>query len=157
MAIGRFPTYAVYGLLWMVACVLLGLTAYRVHITEHIGRSYEPIVVELLVSSILAILWVPIAFVLLLSTRIIRLEMAGAFVLWVMWLVGAVDTTNRILPGKNYCPVSGKECNILTTILAFAWIGWSLLTIVLVIGLMNLAAPAEGRRVVREKSEASQS
>ncbi|KAK0227631.1 hypothetical protein IW262DRAFT_1292601 [Armillaria fumosa] len=135
-----------YTWLWAVAVVLLGLTAYRIKITEGFFRSfYEPIIVELLVSACLAIIWAPIAGILVLGEHSashrsgrFRSEMLGTFVLWVMWLVGAVDTTNRIIPGKNYCP-RGKQCRILTTILAFSWIGWSFLTIIGTMGLMYYA------------------
>ncbi|SJL05131.1 uncharacterized protein ARMOST_08504 [Armillaria ostoyae] len=144
-------TYAIhrvlaYAWLWAVAVVLLGLTGYRIHVTEDsFNNFYEPIIVELLVSACLAIIWAPIAGILVLgehsashkSSRF-RSEMLGNFILWVMWLVGAVDTTNRILPGKNYCR-PGKQCRILTTILAFSWIGWSFLTIIGTMGLMYYA------------------
>ncbi len=78
--------------------------------------------VELIVSSSLAIFWIPIAYVpfflivdhrlsisfrsLMLmgdpeathtrSKRIVPIEIAGACVLWVLWLVGAVYTTVSI-------------------------------------------------------------
>ncbi|KAF9018370.1 hypothetical protein BDZ89DRAFT_1140044 [Hymenopellis radicata] len=162
MSFGRLPIYAVYCLFWIISCVELGLTAYRVHLTEHQG-SIEPIMVELIVSSSLAIFWIPIASLMLMgdpeathtrSKRIVPIEVAGACVLWVMWLVGAVYTTNKILPGKNYCVAGGKECHILTAILAFSWMGWSLLSIVIVMGLMHLAAtrtPKE-KPIIHEKA-----
>ncbi|KAF8876621.1 hypothetical protein CPB85DRAFT_1344407 [Mucidula mucida] len=171
MSFGRLPIYAVYGLFWIISCVELGLTSYRVHLTEHQGSiehpnesgSYEPIMVELIVSSSLAIFWIPIASLMLMgdpeathtrSKRIVPIEIAGACVLWVLWLVGAVYTTNKILPGKNYCVAGGKECHILTTILAFSWMGGSLLSIVIVMGLMHLATsktPKE-KPAIREKA-----
>ncbi|KAK0455338.1 uncharacterized protein EV420DRAFT_1694887 [Desarmillaria tabescens] len=152
-----------YAWLWAVACVLLGLTAYRIHITEGFFLSfYEPIIVELLVSACLAIIWAPIAGVLALSEHNtshksgrFRSEMLGTFVLWVMWLVGAVDTTNRIIPGKNYCR-SGKQCQILTTLMAFSWIGWSFLTIIGTIGLMYHAYSSGKQSPIRDREKAAE-
>ncbi|KAK0493360.1 hypothetical protein EDD18DRAFT_1179756, partial [Armillaria luteobubalina] len=84
-----------------------------------------------------------------------RSEMLGTFVLWVMWLVGAVDTTNRIIPGKNYCP-RGKQCRILTTILAFSWIGWSFLTIIGTMGLMYYAYSSGQSARIRDHEKAAE-
>ncbi|KAK0217097.1 hypothetical protein IW262DRAFT_169375 [Armillaria fumosa] len=137
-----FPRLGLYTLLWAVAVVLLGLTSYRIHITKNQFRRYDRIVVELLVSAILTILWVPFVAVMIFAARSsarrhgsqICFELLILAILWVMWLVGAVDTTNRLIPGHNWCSdaLGSKQCNILTTILAFAWIGWSLLTILFV-------------------------
>ncbi|PBK68838.1 hypothetical protein ARMSODRAFT_957927 [Armillaria solidipes] len=76
--------------------------------------------------------------------------MVGNFILWVMWLAGAVDTTNRVIPGKNWCG-PGKECRILTAILAFSWIGWSFLTIIGTMGLMYYAYQSGQPAPIREK------
>ncbi|KAK0192915.1 hypothetical protein F5146DRAFT_1042028 [Armillaria mellea] len=147
-----------YAWLWTVAVILLGLTAYRVHVTEGYEDSfYEPIIVELIVSACLAIIWAPIAGCLVLRNHTASktspqflLEMVGNFVLWVMWLAGAVDTTNRIIPGKNWCG-PGKECRILTAILAFSWIGWSFLTIIGTMGLTYYAYQSGQPAPIKEK------
>lgn len=83
--------------------------------------------------------------------------MIGSGLLWLMWLVGAAYYTvrfsvtshctfsysflvqNRIIPGKNYCPV-GMMCSILVAILALTWTGWALLTIILILALMHHSA-----------------
>ncbi len=104
-------------------------------------------------------------------------EMIGLFILWLMWLVGAAITTvkhfhicqavnvdvcfqNQIIPGRNYCArftVFLKECNTLTSILVFAWVGWSLLTIAGVLCLMHLSSAMTASSMplaqVKEKSE----
>ncbi|KAK0449834.1 uncharacterized protein EV420DRAFT_1707012 [Desarmillaria tabescens] len=138
--------------------ILLGLTGYRVHVTEgYEDNFYEPIIVELLVSACLAIIWAPIAGCLVLrnhnaskcSPQFLS-EMVGNFVLWVMWLVGAVDTTNRIIPGKNWCG-PGKQCRILTAILAFSWIGWSFLTIIGAMSLMYCVYQSAQPAPIKEK------
>lgn len=139
---------AIYALLWVVSVILLGLTAYRVNVTETQFESYELIIVELLVTCILTILWAPFAFLMLTKDRFndtfgsprVHHEMIGVAILWLFWLVGAADTTNQILPGHNYCFTDGKQCDVLTAILAFAWIGWSLLSLLFVLALLNNAA-----------------
>ncbi|KAK0210039.1 hypothetical protein DFS33DRAFT_1290164 [Desarmillaria ectypa] len=151
-----------YAWLWTVAVVLLGLTSYRIHKTEGFTHKFhEPIIVELLVSACLAIIWAPIAGILVLSEHNtshksgrFRSEMLGTFVLWVMWLVGAVDTTNRIIPGRNWCG-PGKQCRILTTILAFSWIGWSFLTIIGAMGLAYYAYSSGQRAPTRDHEKAA--
>ncbi|PBK83953.1 hypothetical protein ARMGADRAFT_622942 [Armillaria gallica] len=140
-----FPRLALYTLLWAVAVVLLGLTSYRIHITKNQFQRYDRIVVELLVSAILTILWVPAVMIFAARSSARRhgsqvcFELLIIAILWVMWLVGAVDTTNRLIPGRNWCSnaLGSKQCNILTTILAFAWIGWSLLTILFFMSIID--------------------
>ncbi|PBK83908.1 hypothetical protein ARMGADRAFT_1067623 [Armillaria gallica] len=148
---------ALYALLWPMAVILLGLTAYRIHFTKRQGAGYQPIIVELLVASIFTLLWVPLAMFMIFAERAsssrdnnastsrahpkhLPFELLGLGILWLLWLVGAVYTTNRVLPGRNWCGgFSGKQCNILTAILAFAWIGWSLLTLLGILALMHSA------------------
>jgi len=139
----------IYSIIWVFSVILLGLTAYRVHVTEsrRFRAGYEPIIVELLVTSILTMLWTPFALFMLFHDRFedtfrsprIHHEYVGLSILWLMWLVGAVTTTNQIIPGHNWCG-PGKQCDILTAILAFAWINWSLMTILGILSLMNNAA-----------------
>ncbi|KAK0450331.1 uncharacterized protein EV420DRAFT_749284 [Desarmillaria tabescens] len=144
---------ALYALLWPIAVILLGLTAYRIHFTKSQGVGYQPIIVELLVSSIFTVLWVPMLMIFAERASSSRdnantarrhpkhlpFELLGLAILWLFWLVGAVYTINRILPGHNWCAFSGKQCNIMTAILAFAWIGWSLLTLLGILALMHSA------------------
>ncbi|KAJ7600690.1 hypothetical protein C8J56DRAFT_14892 [Mycena floridula] len=153
------PRFFLYSLLWLVSVALLGVTAFRIHFTrQHFFPSpgYERIVAELLVTSILTILWTPFAFFMLFRDRFtdtfgsprVHHEHIGLSILWLMWLVGAVITTNRIIPGKNWCGV-GQQCDVLTAILALAWTGWSLLTLLGIFSLMHTAAArAVGSRVV---------
>ncbi|KAG7439798.1 uncharacterized protein BT62DRAFT_688195 [Guyanagaster necrorhizus] len=163
-----------YALLWSVAVILLALTAYRIHFTKSYGVGYEPIIVELLVSSILTVLWVPLVVLMIFvelaassrdnarHPRYLPFELLGLAILWVMWLVGAVYTTNRILPGRNWCIIGGRQCNILSTLLAFAWIGWSLLMLLGIMALMHsahgLASDANtGTRIEKNKGVVSES
>ncbi|KAF9038331.1 hypothetical protein BDZ89DRAFT_1129682 [Hymenopellis radicata] len=170
---------AAYFILWFVAIVLMSLCAYRIHFTETVAfrnSFYDPIIVELLVSAILAIIWIPVTVVLIIDEnadntyrthnvradrlpRRVLVELLGLFILWVMWLVGASITTNKIIPGNNYCARFAfftKECNTLTSILVFAWVGWSMLTITGVLCLMHLSSAATASSMpiveVKEKS-----
>ncbi|KIY65142.1 hypothetical protein CYLTODRAFT_424619 [Cylindrobasidium torrendii FP15055 ss-10] len=142
---------ATYGLLWAFTVIVLGLASYRVHYTTDLTHSYEPIIVELICSAILAIVGIPILFFLVAKGHLV-VELVSVFILWVFFLVGSVDVTNDILPGDRYCDykhIGGEnECDIVTTLLAFSWMSWSLLTIVGVLALMQWAklrgAPAAG-------------
>ena len=168
-----------YGLLWAIAVAELGLTGARIQFTRtnlgtH-GMSYipislrspltnsphpilDPIVAELLVVSILTILWVPVT---LLFHRTapgvggsgttgrrgfgggglyggLHHESSGNFVLWVMWLVGAAIAAHtwptRAIAGP------GKEGRILITIVALAFVEFGLMTLAKVAALMEYAA-----------------
>jgi len=144
-ALARMPLYA---LLWVVSVILLGLTGFRVEHTRHIGKFYEPIIVELLVTSALTILWVPFAAWSLNNLRAASAsgtgltrthpEPHGNFILWVMWLVGAAIATND-WPTAAVRGV-GKQSRILAAILAFGWTGFALLTLIFVVTLMHHAA-----------------
>jgi hypothetical protein len=142
-ALTRMPLYA---LLWVVAVIELGLTGFRVEHTRHVGKFYDPIIVELLVTSALTILWVPYASWSLNRLRTTNAngmtaanpEHHGNFVLWVMWLVGSAIATND-WPTAAVRGV-GKQSRILAAILAFGWTGFALLTLIGVVGLMHYAA-----------------
>jgi hypothetical protein len=60
---------------------------------------------------------------------------------------------NTVIPGVNWCPV-GEQCQILGAILAFGWMGWTLLTILLILSLMGQAA-AGATAVPAEKTGAT--
>ncbi|KAF9043861.1 hypothetical protein BDZ89DRAFT_1109293 [Hymenopellis radicata] len=146
----------VYFLLFIIAVILLGLSSYRIHFTETATGErhfYNPIVVELIVCAILCIIWIPFIVFFVAGepdqyrdhmgkkrlSRRLGFEGLVLFILWVLWLVGAAYTTNRILPGRNYCrSISGKQCSTLTAIVAFAWIGFGLLTILAILCLLHL-------------------
>ncbi|KAL5525440.1 hypothetical protein ACEPAF_9310 [Sanghuangporus sanghuang] len=135
-----------YGLLWTMAVVELGLTAYRINYTNDNFDTYDPIIVQLLVTSILTITWIPL---ILLSLRGIlgpsrkRLgflhgESARNLILWIMWLVGGAIATHKW--PKRSLAGPGKQGRILTTIIAFAWIEFGLFTLVKVFAAMEYAA-----------------
>ncbi|KAL5520179.1 hypothetical protein ACEPAG_9392 [Sanghuangporus baumii] len=137
---------ALYGLLWTMAVIELGLTAYRIHYTNNTFDTYDPIIVELLVTSILTITWIP---VILLTLRgilgpsrkrlgFLHRESSRNLILWIMWLVGGAIATHK-WPRRSFAG-PGKQGRILTTIIAFAWIEFGLLTLVKVFSAMEYAA-----------------
>ncbi len=69
-------------------------------------------------------------------------------------LLRGISIQNRIIPGENYCR-PGKQCRILTTILAFSWIGWSFLTIIGTMGLMYYAY-SSGQPATRDHEKAAE-
>ncbi|KAJ7926203.1 hypothetical protein B0H13DRAFT_1973040 [Mycena leptocephala] len=149
----------VYGLLWIVSVILLGLTASRISFTRsNTNGNYETYIALLLADAVLTMLWVPIGWVMLFHERFsgrygVHHELIGASVLWLLWLVGAAGTTNTVIPGVNWCPI-GEQCQILGAILAFGWMGWTLLTILLILSLMGQAA-AGATAVPAEKTGAT--
>lgn len=97
--------WALYSLLWAASVVELALTAFRIRHTNSLFGTHDPIVAELLVTSILTILWVPVTLLFhrsagagtgtALSPR--HGETGGNLVLWIMWLVGAaIATVSRL-------------------------------------------------------------
>ncbi|OCB90750.1 hypothetical protein A7U60_g2050 [Sanghuangporus baumii] len=87
-----------YVILWIFSVVLLGLTAARIHYTTHLdpldplndGQSfYDPIVAELLVCSILAIVWSPLVYVCTFMIPLLQNYLSALFwrsygLLWCM-------------------------------------------------------------------------
>lgn len=98
--------WAIYSLLWAASVIELALTAFRIRHTNSVNGTFDPIVVELLVTSILTILWVPVTLLFhrsmdggAVGTGAGRVssprhgETGGNLILWIMWLVGAAIVT----------------------------------------------------------------
>ncbi|CAL1697516.1 unnamed protein product [Somion occarium] len=153
-----------YVVLWLFAAVLLGLTAQRLHYTTHIPLGdplhdgvpfYDPIIAELLASSVLTVLWVP--FVVHVLHRdddygfvgTFAGEILGLFTLFILWLVGAAIATT-FWGDLSWCH-QFLPCRILTVIVAFAWMGWIILLTLLIISLLfafmnnSFGRPLHGR------------
>ncbi|KAL1743861.1 hypothetical protein HDZ31DRAFT_40050 [Schizophyllum fasciatum] len=152
---------ALYTLLTLFSIVVFGLSIARVVYTKglspwdplnHGQPYYDPIVAELIVSTILTVPWC-LFVIITIHKRIerrygssFRTELFGLFILWIFWLCGAAIatvTTNRGTPGKwgdlSFC-WEYQQCRILTTLLAFAWSSWAILTFLLVISIIFVTA-----------------
>ncbi|KAH9926659.1 uncharacterized protein BXZ73DRAFT_90922 [Epithele typhae] len=128
-----------YVLLWLFSVVLLGLCATRLHYTIFLppfdplnnGQPFfDPIVVELAVTSILALFWS------MYTIHIIHrsydygrfssffFELLGLFVFFVLFLVGAAIAST--FWGDLFWCHSFWQCRVLTVLVAFAWMCWVL-------------------------------
>ncbi|KAI0295167.1 hypothetical protein B0F90DRAFT_1670204 [Multifurca ochricompacta] len=139
-----------YSILWAFSVVLLGLTAARIHYTESLspddplngGRHfYDPIVAELLATSILVMLWSMFA-IHTIHTRRDRLilhtfatENIALFILFVMWLVGTAIATS-MWGNLGWCH-HYSPCRLLTALVAVAWTGWVFLFFLLSASLVH--------------------
>ncbi|KAF9048131.1 hypothetical protein BDZ89DRAFT_1108509 [Hymenopellis radicata] len=139
------PLYALYLLFWMCACVLLGLMAYQMDLNNYKFHVWVNIDQEILVTSAMAIVWVPISSFTIANSqrpgsRIVSFEILGASVLWIMYLVGAAIFTNKVFDGKGDCTpdMSKKDCDVMATILAFTWLQWCLNTFILVLSIFRI-------------------
>jgi len=144
---------ALYFALAVFSIVLLGLTAARIHYTTHLPLGdplnngsdfYDPIVAELLATSILTILW---SFFIIHSIHkrhenrfvsTFRGELIGLFILWVMSLVGAAIATT-IWGDLNFCH-QFSACRLLTAMVAFAWMCFILMTFILFVDIAFVVA-----------------
>ncbi|KAI0270451.1 hypothetical protein BC834DRAFT_1039217 [Gloeopeniophorella convolvens] len=139
-----------YCALWIFSVVLLGLTAARIHYTENLspndplndGRHfYDPVVAELLATSILAMLWSMFAIHAIHTRRDYRLihtfaaEVVGLFILFIMWLVGTAIATS-FWGNLGWCH-QFAPCRLLTALVAIAWVGWVLLFFLLSASLIH--------------------
>ncbi|KAJ6480125.1 hypothetical protein C8R45DRAFT_348334 [Mycena sanguinolenta] len=142
-----------YGLIWALAVVELGLTAAHIHFTRSRFRTHEAIVAELLATSILTLLWVPVTLVFHrrapdlnhnLNTRGngrfggLHHESSGNIVLWIMWLVGAAIAAHR-WPTRAFTGF-GRQGDILLALIAIAFVQFGLMTMVKVLALMEYSA-----------------
>ncbi|KAJ3508521.1 hypothetical protein NMY22_g16585 [Coprinellus aureogranulatus] len=147
-AIGAVRIF-LHALLWCCAVVLLGLTAYRIHYTKTLDfgdiltsstNFYDPIIVELLVTSIFAILGSFVLIILIAGTRrgnpASMLGEIWTWIVWVMFLVGAAVMTHKWRRLK-WCRGAYKVCRILETIKAFSWICFILTTFLVFLGLFD--------------------
>lgn len=148
MALSTVYRIFLYTALGVFAVCQLGMTAARLHYTLHVPLRdpvnggvdfYDPIIAELLVTSILTMFWVP-----LLVTRIhrrhentfiskFREELIGLLVLFILWIVGAAISTSR-WGDLAWCRIY-QPCRLLTAIVAFAWLSWIMTLFLIVINI----------------------
>jgi len=155
---------ALYISLIVFSLVLFGLSAARLYYTTHLpfgdplnggADFYDPIVAELLFTTIMTVLWS--MFIIhsihkraesrLVST--FRGELIGLAILWIFWLVGAAIATS-IWGDLSFCN-EYRACRILTALVAFSWIGTIVITIILAVNMLfsfannALMEPLHGR------------
>ncbi|KIY61935.1 hypothetical protein CYLTODRAFT_362191 [Cylindrobasidium torrendii FP15055 ss-10] len=169
---------ALYVCLLVFSVVVLGLTSARLNYTLNVPEFdpvnngedfYDPVVVELLVTSILTFLWSLYAIFILVrraEPRILytfRGELMALFVLWVMWVVGAgvaspidaIVVHNADVPQGPWGDLAWcwiyEPCRILTAMLAFCWCTWIILTLISILSILfvtvnkALTQPMHGR------------
>ncbi|TEB18049.1 hypothetical protein FA13DRAFT_1758862 [Coprinellus micaceus] len=152
-----------HSLLWACAVVLLGLTAYRIHYTKSLDNGdiltssshfYDGVIVEMMVTSCLAILGSMVCIGLIAGTRkgsrSSMLAEGWTWILWVMFLVGAAIITHKWLHLK-WCRGSYKVCRILETIKAFSWICFGLTSFLVLLGLIDFLFN-KGKETYRSKA-----
>ncbi|KAG7098177.1 hypothetical protein E1B28_000145 [Marasmius oreades] len=126
-----------YVVLLVFSFILFALCATRISFTNENFGGHDPSVVELLVTTILTMIWC--AFMLFLFFRdtvnpIVRFylhEIIALLVLWILWLGGAAAASS-VFSGVEFCP-RFEQCSLLSAILAFAWLGWITLTAIVAV------------------------
>ncbi|KJA26573.1 hypothetical protein HYPSUDRAFT_63831 [Hypholoma sublateritium FD-334 SS-4] len=155
---------SLYAALVFWSFVLFCLSAARLGYTTHLPRGdplnnghsfYDPIVVEILFTTLITIPW---AVVMIMSIHkrwehpvysTFVAEIVGLSVLWVFWIVGAGGATHP-WGALGFCQ-QFNACRVLSALVAFAWLGWLTLSLLLAFSLLfsiaNKAArePLHGR------------
>ena len=67
------------------------------------------------------------------------MEIIPLFIIWVFYLVGSAILTNKY-PTRAICNTLTVDCNIVIPLIAIAWVGFSLVSILMVLALMNWSA-----------------
>ncbi|KAF9076902.1 hypothetical protein BDP27DRAFT_1518502 [Rhodocollybia butyracea] len=147
-----------YFALSIFSIILLGLTGARLHQTLNFapGVSFHgmserhftppPFLTQLLVTSILAIIWSWFIIHTIHSIRVtgpvttFRHEGFGYFVIWLMFLVGTAIATVPQNKWANLSSCFGTfTCDILTAIVAFAWLCFITMTLIGISSALFLA------------------
>jgi len=97
---------------------------------------YETVVMEMAVVSLMTIIWAIFLIFLLrtekksgfLSRNWFEAVALGA--LWMLWIGGAAGSTS-IWPDLNFC-VQFSQCRILQAMMAWMWLGWIVITFLLI-------------------------
>jgi len=125
--------------------LLFALTIARLSYTTHLPRGdplngghdfTDPSVIALLVSALFAMPFSAFMIYVLhrglaRSFTLVYIEVAVASVLWVLWLGSTAAGTN-VWPDLSFC-VQFRACTNLQAMLAFAWLGWITLSLLLLI------------------------
>jgi len=138
-----------YGLLSLFSFLVLCLSAARLRYTTHppeddpldnIGSFYDPIIAEILFTMLLTIPW---CFFMMYSIykryenpylSTFLGEIIGLSVLWLFWIVGAAIASS-MWGNIEWCQTF-EACRILSALLAFSWLGWLVLSLLLGFSLL---------------------
>jgi len=139
-----------YCVLFVFSVVLLGLSAARLHYTTHLepfdplneGVSfYDPIVAELVATTIFTMLWSPYVIHAIYARReqgfltTFAGEILGLSVLFLFWIVGAGISTS-LWGNLGFCH-QYQPCRLLTALVAFTWLGWIVLLMLLISSFLH--------------------
>nr|GAT60360.1 predicted protein [Mycena chlorophos] len=131
------------------------------------GRSfYDPDIVELLIASMLSMAWS--GFIIYTIHRRVehnlvstfRGELAGSFVIWMFWMVGAAIASG-FWGNLGWCS-EFNACRVLSAIVAFSWLAWVTITFNFVVSLIFIIAngallePLHGQWVPQDAERASE-
>jgi len=153
-----------YFALALFSFILFALCAARIQYTTHLSHNdplnggvsfYDPVVVELLFTTLMSMPWsVYIIFVIhkRLEAKYVskfRDELIVLSILWLFWLVGTGVATS-FWGNLSFCSHL-NPCRVLTALVAFAWLGWITLSVILTVCVLfsfankALAEPLHGR------------
>jgi len=153
-----------YAGLILFSFILFCLSVARLNYTTHLhsgdstnsgGVFYDPIVVEILVTTLLTIPWsIFIGWSIhkryenrYLST--FRGEIIGLSILWIFWIAGAAGASHPW--GSLSLCQQLEACRVLSALVAFSWLGWLTLSAILALSLLfslankALMEPLHGR------------
>ncbi|CAK5263032.1 unnamed protein product [Mycena citricolor] len=160
-----------YCLFAILSFVLFALCGARLHYTTHLPTGdplnnghnfYDPIVVELLFSSLLGMFWAVYAVLTIHHMREDRwiftffAEIVVLGSLFLLYLVGAAIATS-LWGNLGFCH-QYHACRLLTTLVAFSWVSWIVLLFLLAasvfVAIANAAfyRPFHGRWNPREST-----
>ncbi|ELU42147.1 MARVEL domain-containing protein [Rhizoctonia solani AG-1 IA] len=149
---------ALYLFALLFSMVVFSLTIVRLNYTDRRrdplidplrgGQAfYDPPIPELLVASFLTMcfaLWMMFVIYRRYGHRILTktwFELLWLFILWGLWLGGAASAA-ALWPNLNWCQIY-KPCRILVALMAFAWMGFIILTF-LMVGTLFVASTRGG-------------
>ncbi|KAF7291571.1 hypothetical protein HMN09_01248200 [Mycena chlorophos] len=164
-----------YGALAFFSFIEFCLTIARLAYTDNLprgdplngGRSfYDPDIVELLIASMLSMAWS--GFIIYTIHRRVehnlvstfRGELAGSFVIWMFWMVGAAIASG-FWGNLGWCS-EFNACRVLSAIVAFSWLAWVTITFNFVVSLIFIIAngallePLHGQWVPQDAERASE-
>ncbi|KZT33109.1 hypothetical protein SISSUDRAFT_1054627 [Sistotremastrum suecicum HHB10207 ss-3] len=140
---------SMYGVLTFLSFMLFALSTARITYTAHLAPSdplnhgvpfTDSVVVELLLTSLLFLFISPI-WVWILWKRVkgwyarVWIEISVLSVLWCFLLIGMEKSTS-IWPNLSFCATQ-IPCAVLQAMVAFAWLAWVLLSVMIGIGVVS--------------------